>query len=170
LDSGLFATLPPALIDITFYPADPGSILGIFIILFLLAGSALISGSEVAYFSLSPVDKQILEDRDSKNARVVLELIRNPERLLGTILITNNFINIGIVILSSFIMNRLMDFGTSKTLQFLVQVVIVTFVLLLFGEILPKLYANLYASRFARFMAWPLKFFEKLFYQNRPIH
>jgi gliding motility-associated protein GldE len=164
LDPGLFASAPLALIGVTFNQAEPGSILAIFIVLILLAGSALISGSEVAYFSLSPTDKQNLEDRGSRNSKAVLELIRKPERLLGTILITNNFINVGIVILSSFVMNRLIDFGTSKTLQFLVQVVVVTFILLLFGEILPKLYANLYASRFAQFMAYPLNFFEKLFY------
>jgi gliding motility-associated protein GldE len=143
---------------------EPGSILGIFIVLILLVGSALISGSEVAYFSLSPADKQNLEDRASRNSRTVLELIKKPERLLGTILITNNFINVGIVIVSSFVMNEMINFGTSKTLQFLVQVVVVTFILLLFGEILPKLYANLYASRFAQFMAYPLNLFEKLFY------
>lgn len=152
------------MINVAFYPAEPGSILAIFIVLILLVGSALISGSEVAYFSLSPTDKQNLEDRDTRNSRAVLELIRKPVRLLGTILITNNFINVGIVIISSFVMNRLINFGTSKTLQFMTQVVIVTFILLLFGEILPKLYANLYASRFAQFMAYPLKFFEKLFY------
>ena len=152
------------LINVAFYPAEPGSILAIFIVLILLVGSALISGSEVAYFSLSPTDKQNLEDRDTRNSRAVLELIRKPVRLLGTILITNNFINVGIVIISSFVMNRLINFGTSKPLQFLTQVVVVTFILLLFGEILPKLYANLYASRFAQFMAYPLKFFEKLFY------
>ena len=152
------------LINVAFYPVEPGSILAIFIVMILLVGSALISGSEVAYFSLSPTDKQNLEDRDTRNSRAVLELIRKPVRLLGTILITNNFINVGIVIISSFVMNRLINFGTSKTLQFMTQVVIVTFILLLFGEILPKLYANLYASRFAQFMAYPLKFFEKLFY------
>ncbi len=152
------------MINVAFYPAEPGSILAIFIVLILLVGSALISGSEVAYFSLSPTDKQNLEDRDTRNSRAVLELIRKPVRLLGTILITNNFINVGIVIISSFVMNRLINFGTSKTLQFMTQVVIVTFILLLFGEILPKLYANLYASRFAQFMAYPLKFLEKLFY------
>lgn len=138
--------------------------MAILIVLILLVGSALISGSEVAYFSLSPTDKQNLEDKSSRNSRAVLELIRKPERLLGTILITNNFINVGIVILSSFVMNRLIDFDTSKTLQFVAQVVVVTFILLLFGEILPKQYANLYASRFAQFMAYPLKLFDKLFY------
>jgi gliding motility-associated protein GldE len=163
LDPGLFVSVRLLLIDISFYPAEPGIILALIIILLLLVGSALISGSEVAYFSLSPADKQSLEDRDSRNSRAVLELIRKPERLLGTILITNNFLNVGFVILSAFVMNRQIDFGTSKTLQFLVQVVVVTLILLLFGEILPKLYANLYASRFAHFMALPLKFFGKVF-------
>ena len=164
MDPGLFVSARLSLIDVTFYPAEPGSIMAILIVVVLLVGSALISGSEVAYFSLSPTDKQNLKDRSSRNSRAVLELIRKPERLLGTILITNNFINVGIVILSSFVMNKLIDFGSSKTLQFLVQVVVVTFILLLFGEILPKLYANHYASRFAHFMAYPLKFFGKLFY------
>jgi putative hemolysin len=164
LDPGLFVSARLIIIDIAFYPVGPSSILGIFVVLILLVGSALISGSEVAYFSLSPADKQNLEDRDSRNSRTVLELINKPERLLGTILITNNFINVGIVILSSYVMNGMINFGTSKTLQFLVQVVVVTFILLLFGEILPKLYAHLYASRFAQFMAYPLNLFEKLFY------
>ena len=164
MDPGLFVSTRLSLIDLTFYPAEPGSIVAILIVLILLIGSALISGSEVAYFSLSPTDKQNLEDRGTRNSRAVLELIKKPVRLLGTILITNNFINVGIVIISSFVMNRMINFGTSKTMQFLVQVVVVTFILLLFGEILPKLYANLYASRFAQFMAYPLKFFEKLFY------
>ncbi len=164
MDPGLFVSARLSLIDVAFYPAEPDSIIAILIVVILLVGSALISGSEVAYFSLSPTDKQNLKNRGSRNSRAVLELIRKPERLLGTILITNNFINVGIVILASFVMNKLIDFGSSKTLQFLVQVVVVTFILLLFGEILPKLYANLYSSRFAQFMAYPLKFFGKLFY------
>ncbi len=164
MDPGLFSSARLAFIDVNFHPAGSDGILAIFIIGLLLVGSALISGSEVAYFSLSPTDKQNLKNKSTRNSRVVLELISKPERLLGTILITNNFINVGIVIISSFVMNKLIDFGTSKTLQFLVQVVVVTFILLLFGEILPKIYANLYASRFAHFMAYPLKLCEKLFY------
>jgi putative hemolysin len=164
LDPGLFASARLAFFDINFYPVEPDSFVAIFVALILLVGSALISGSEVAYFSLSPTDKRMLEDRGTRNSRVVLKLIGKPERLLGTILITNNFINIAIVIISSYVMNSLMDFGTSKTLQFLVQVVVVTFIILLFGEILPKIYANLYAPRFAQFMAYPLRICEKLFY------
>ncbi len=164
MDPELYVSARLALIDVTFYLPSPGIIVAMLIVLILLVGSALVSGSEVAYFSLSPTVKKDLKEKDSKNSRMVLGLIEKPERLLGTILITNNFINVGIVIVSSYIMNQLIDFGTSKTLQFLVQVMVVTFILLLFGEILPKLYANLYASRFSLFMAYPLKFFEKLFY------
>ncbi len=153
-----------ARIDVTFHPFTVGILVGLIIVLLLIICSALISGSEVACFSLSPADKKQLGEKNSKQSRMVLEMIGHPERLLGTILITNNFINVGIVILSAFLMNKMLDFGSSKTLQFLAQIVIITLVLLLFGEILPKLYANLYAIRFSLFMAYPLKFFEKLFY------
>ena len=151
-------------VNIVSHPMTAGILLALTTVLILLIGSALISGSEVAYFSLSPKDKQALDENGSARYGIVSGLIKNPERLLGTILIANNFINIGIVIISSYSMNQLFDFGSSKTLQFIVQVVIVTFLLLLFGEILPKLYANLYALRFALFMARPLKFFQLLFY------
>jgi len=137
---------------------------GLVTVLLLVFCSAMVSGSEVAYFSLSPTDKKQLADKNNKRSDKVIELLSRPERLLGTILITNNFINVGIIILSAYLMNQLIDFGPSKTLQFLVQVVIVTFILLLFGEILPKLYANLYSIRFSLLMAYPLRFFEKLFY------
>lgn len=149
---------------VVFHPVTTDLLIALFIVILLLICSALVSGSEVAYFSLSPADRQKLKGKDSRQSRFVIGLIGKPERLLGTILISNNFINVGIVILSSFIMNELIDFGTSKTLQFVLKVVLVTFLLLLFGEILPKLYANMYAMRFALFMALPLRFLEKLFY------
>jgi gliding motility-associated protein GldE len=156
----------PALIpfDITFMPLTPGVIIGLCIVVLLLLCSAMISGSEVAFFSLTPSDRKKLEEGSGKRPGLVLSMLVNPERLLGTILITNNFINVGIVILSAFLMNQTMDFGSSKSLQFLIQVIIVTLLLLLFGEILPKLYANLYAARFSLAMAYPLKFCERLFY------
>jgi len=150
--------------NVTFLPLTAGIFAGMVIVILLLLCSALISGSEVAYFSLSPTDKKQLEEKGSKHSKMVLNLLARPERLLGTILITNNFVNVGIIILSAFLMNSMFDFGSSKTLQFLVQVIIVTFLLLLFGEILPKLYANIYSARFALFMVYPLRFFEKLFY------
>ena len=150
--------------SITFLPVTAGIIGGLIIVLLLILCSALVSGSEVAFFSLSPALKKQLEENESKRSNMVLDMIDKPERLLGTILITNNFINVGIVILSSFLINNMVDFGSSKTLQFLAQVVIVTLFLLLFGEILPKLYANMYSTRFSLFMVYPIKFCEKLFY------
>ena len=164
MESEPFAVVFLAQFGVFFHPINTGIAIALFIVILLLIGSALVSGSEVAYFSLSPADKQKLKERGSRQSRLVLSLIDRPERLLGTILISNNFINVGIVILSSFTMNELIDFGTSKTLQFVIQVVVVTFLLLLFGEILPKLYANLYATRFSLFMAIPLRFFERFFY------
>jgi len=153
-----------SLLNVTFLPFAGGILAGLIIVVILVFCSAMVSGSEVAYFSLSPSDKIQLKESESKRSAKVLEMISSPERLLGTILITNNFINVGIVILSAYLMNQMLDFGSSKTLQFIVQVVIVTFILLLFGEILPKLYANLYAFKFSIRMAHPLRFCEKLFY------
>jgi len=95
---------------------------------------------------------------------MVLKTIESPERLLATILITNNFINIAIVIISAFVMNSLIHFVDSPILEFILQVIIVTFILLLFGEVLPKLYANQVAVSFAQFMISPIKIFEKIFY------
>ncbi len=153
-----------SLLNVTFLPFTGGILMGLVTVLIMVFCSAMVSGSEVAYFSLSPADKKQLEEKGSKRSAKVIELLSKPERLLGTILITNNFINVGIIILAAYLMNQLLDFGSSKTLQFLVQVVVVTFILLLFGEILPKLYANLYSIRFSLFMAYPLRFFEKIFY------
>ncbi len=164
MDPEPFASLILVRIDVTFHPFTTGILFGILIVLILLFCSALISGSEVAFFSLSPADRKNLSDKVNKRSTMVLEMLASPERLLGTILITNNFVNVGIVILSAFLMNSIVDFGDSKTLQFVIQVVIVTLILLLFGEILPKLYASLYKARFSLFMAYPLKFCEKLFY------
>jgi gliding motility-associated protein GldE len=151
-------------LNVTFLPFTGGMLAGLIVVLILIFCSAMISGSEVAYFSLSPAERKQLENDNSRRSAKVLELLSTPERLLGTILITNNFINVGIVILSAFLMNRMIDFGSSKTLQFLIQVVVATLILLLFGEILPKLYANLYSSRFSLSMAYPLKFFQRVFY------
>lgn len=139
-----------------------GSILaGLLIILALLIISALISGSEVAYFSLGPKDKQKLGK--SKRDLKVIENLENPERLLATILVSNNFVNVGIVILGAYVTSGLFDFSTAPILEFIVQVVIITFLLVFFGEILPKIYASHNPFGFARLMAFPLSFLGKLF-------
>jgi gliding motility-associated protein GldE len=129
----------------------------------LLFCSALISGSEVAFFSLSPQQINNLESEDQAKNRRLLKLLRKPEQLLATILIGNNFVNVGIVILSSFITNSLVNFSNAPTIGFLVQVVIITFLLLLFGEIIPKVYATQTSVKFSKFMAFPLYYLEKVF-------
>ena len=153
--------------DIQFHPFTFGIGVALFIVIVLLLSSALISGSEVAYFSLSPSDKKKLRQKRSKTNKRVLKNLENPEKLLATILVTNNFVNIGIIILTANVTNSLLTIQNSPVLEFILQVVLITLILLIFGEILPKVYANHYSMRFSRFMAMPLLTFEKFF---RPIN
>lgn len=150
-------------LNIIFYPIAAGDIIGIIILLLLLIASALISGSEVAYFALSPSNIRTLEEKKSKTNKLVLKLLSCPERLLATILIANNFVNVGIVILSAFITNSMVDFSDSVVVGFVVQVIIITFILLLFGEIIPKVYASKFSLNFASFMSFPLFIMDKGF-------
>jgi len=128
-------------------------------LIILLISSALISGTEVAFFSLSQVD---IDDLSSKNENdTVVKLLQKPKKLLATILITNNFINILIVLLFAFLGEQLLeDFNYSIfgiKVRFLIEVVLVTFLILLFGEVLPKVYASRKALRFASFMSKPVQ-------------
>ena len=132
----------------------------VIILLLLLLCSALISASEVAYFSLSPSQLKYLEDNGYEKAR---NLQQKPNRLLATILISNNFVNVAIVVLSTYLVNSLFDFSAYPTLGFIIQVIVVTFVILLAGEIIPKLYANRSQLNMVIFMAGPLTFLSRLF-------
>lgn len=129
-------------------------------LLFLLLCSALVSGSEVAYFSLTPGE---LEKLQNKGYQKVINLHKKPNLLLSTILITNNFVNVGMVIISTYLVNSLFDFSANPILGFGIQVVLVTFIILLCGEIIPKLYANRRQVRTAVAMAGPLTFLTYLF-------
>ncbi len=126
--------------------------------------SALISGSEVAFFSLPPSALEELEKSKSNAESKVLKLLQKPNNLLATILITNNFVNIAIVVLSTYITATLIDFGEKEWLKFLVEAVLVTFIILLFGEIIPKIYANKFKKKFASMMAIPISFLQILLY------
>ncbi len=149
--------------DIIFKPIESGTIVGLAVMVLLLFCSALISGSEVAFFSLSPQDMNDISTEESKQNSRLKKLLRKPEELLATILIGNNFVNVGIVILSAYLTNSLIDFSNAPTLGFIFQVVVITFLLLLFGEIIPKVYATQTALKFSKFMASPLFYLEKLF-------
>ncbi len=144
-------------------PLSTGAIIGMVVVAILLFFSAMISGSEVAYFSLGPKDILALKEESKRKELLVLMLLEKPERLLASILICNNFINVGIVIIASFVTGSIFNFTGSPILGFIIQVVVITFLLLLFGEIVPKVYANRFAPHFARRMAIPLLVLDKAF-------
>lgn len=127
-----------------------GLVVLISVLVLLLICSALISGSEVAFFSFNASDLEALEENSADNDKIN-GLLQQPEELLGTILIANNFVNVGIVILSSFLLNEYFSPESwSPLVVFLVEILAITSVLLLFGEILPKVYARSSRLRFAR--------------------
>lgn len=134
---------------------DPSLIFPLLVLGLLLLASALVSGSEVAFFSLTPTDKQSLNESEDSRDRVILQLLDEPEKLLATILVNNNFINIAIVLLSSFLTNQIFDFSGFEKLGLFIELIAITFLILLFGEILPKVYANTNNLGFARWMARP---------------
>ena len=132
------------------------------IILILL--SAFLSGSEVAIFGLTTAQKAKLKEDKNKNSERIINLLTDPKKLLATILIGNNLVNVAIVIVSSFIMNEIFEnYYLSPLLNFIVQVVVVTFLILLFGEVIPKVYANNYNVNFSRLMAAPISFLKIIF-------
>ncbi|MEL7122963.1 MAG: gliding motility-associated protein GldE, partial [Bacteroidota bacterium] len=162
-------------------------LIGIISIIILLLCSALISGSEVAFFSLTANDFEELENEDDPKIKTILKLKDQPQSLLATILISNNFINIAIVILSDYVLKALLPESTfatwadaiikqftfignlttatqiSNAIGFLITIVGVTFLLVLFGEVAPKFYAKLNNIKLAKFMASPLNFLNWLF-------
>lgn len=131
-------------------------IFAIVTVLILLVLSALISGSEVAYFSLGPVDKGTIESDVEKKFTTLKALLERPKRLLATILIANNFVNVAIVILSTYLSELLIPVDYSDLVTFIIQVVVVTFLLLLLGEVIPKIYANKNPLTLAKFMSTPI--------------
>jgi gliding motility-associated protein GldE len=144
-------------------PLTTGAITGMAVVVILLFCSAMISGSEVAYFSMGPRHIHHLKEHPTRKGNMVLQLLEKPERLLANILISNNFINVGIVIIAAFVTDSIFDFTRTPVLGFVIQVIIITFLLLLFGEIMPKVYANRFAPNFARRMAVPLMILDKVF-------
>lgn len=119
----------------------------------LLLCSAFVSGSEIAFFSLSPADKNELDEERTPTDSRVLQLLEDSERLLATILCCNNFVNVAIIMLLTFFCREAIDFGWNTTLEFLAMTIVLTFLLLLFGEIMPKVAAAQSPLRWARFCA-----------------
>ncbi|WP_338410208.1 gliding motility-associated protein GldE [uncultured Flavobacterium sp.] len=135
---------------------------GILGVVFLLLCSAYISGSEVALFSLDQKDLDDLEANDSSIGKQISNLLSKPKKLLATILIANNFINIGIVILFSTINEKIFGGISSKLIQFLLEVILLTFLILLFGEVLPKIYASRNNVVFSKKVSIPISVLNRI--------
>jgi gliding motility-associated protein GldE len=160
-------SLIEALIPLSLFMQDPingGILAAIIAMALLLICSALISGSETAFFSLNPVHLNNLKTEGSKKGEMTLSHLDRPKRLLASILIANNFVNVAIIILSTYISSEIFNFEANPIFAFFIQVVVITALILLFGEILPKVYATQYPDRFASFMTYPLLFLIRLFY------
>ena len=142
------------------FSIDYNLVIGFTAIVVLLLCSAFISGTEVALFSLTKDDLDKINSKDKKKGSLIATLLEKPKKLLATIVITNTFINIGIIILF-FRMNAFSAIPLPG-LRFAVEVAIITLLILLFGEVLPKVYAGRNSRRFAKKIAWPLFVLNKL--------
>lgn len=148
----LASITPMSELDYTFW-------IGLIILFILLISSALISGSEVAFFSLNPSEKQQIKEEKSEKSNTVLQLLKEPRKLLATILVANNFINVSIVILSSYLFILVYpdtDTEFEKILRGIIEIVGITFLILLIGEVIPKVYANKNSVKLIYIMTKPI--------------
>lgn len=148
---------------IVFHPITTGTVIAVLLTAFLLLVSGFASGSEIAFFSLSPQDLEELDaDKNPCDARI--EQLRNDsERTLATILIANNFVNVTIIMLCNYIFSSLVQFKVAW-LEFIVITVLLTFMLLLFGEIMPKIYSRQAPLKFCRKAVSGIMFLRKVFW------
>ena len=160
-----FLSIEQALSDISFNPISLGVAIAILITIVLLGLSAFASASEIAYFSLSPSDLSELSEERTEQDKAINMLRDDSERTLATILITNNFVNVTIIMLCNYIFTSLVHFGEKAYwLQFLIVTVLLTFLLLLFGEIIPKVYSREEPLAFCRRSLSGILFFRRLFW------
>ncbi|WGK66109.1 gliding motility-associated protein GldE [Croceiramulus getboli] len=151
----------PARLILLTEPFSTTTVVGLITLIVLLCCSALISGTEVAFFSLTPSDLELDAEKQTKQQAIIVRLLEKPKKLLATILVANNFINIAIVLLFANLGDVFFGNLTAQIfgvdIRFLIEVVAITFMILMFGEILPKVYANRNRVQFANLMAYPMK-------------
>ena len=140
-----------------------GAIVAIILAVLLLFASGFVSASEIAFFSLSPGDLSEIEEKEHPSDKHITNLLKDSERLLATILISNNFVNVTIIMLCNFFFAEVVDFGDSVIVEFLVITVILTFLLLMFGEIMPKIYSAQHTLKFTRLAAPVIMVLKKVF-------
>lgn len=148
--------------EVTLIAPDTGSVIALVLAALLLVCSAFASGSEIAVFGLSPSDISELDPDHSDVDRKIVKLREDSERTLATILITNNLVNVSIIMLCNYSLGHIIHFGNARWLEFLCITVILTFLLLLFGEIMPKVYSRQNPLRFCRKVAGGLTRLNKL--------
>ena len=148
---------------VTVYPPSLGAIVTISLAVLLLFASGFVSASEIAFFSLSPNDLSEIEEEEHSSDQRIMALLKDSEKLLATILISNNFVNVTIIMLCNYFFAAVVDFGDSKVVEFLVITVVLTFLLLLFGEIMPKIYSAQHTLKFCRFAAPVIMVLKKVF-------
>lgn len=141
-----------------------GAIVAIALAVLLLFASGFVSASEIAFFSLSPSDLNEIEEESHTSDKYIKSLLNDSETLLATILISNNFVNVTIIMLCNYFFASIIDFGNAVILEFLVVTVILTFLLLLFGEIMPKIYSAQHTLSFVRMAAPVINVLRKVFY------
>ena len=154
---------PLTLLPFSMDSMDAGLAVKIVFVVLLLISSALVSGAEVAFFGLSQSEIKDIEEGKTTRGDIIVTLLDRPKKLLATILVANNAINIGVVLLFSTIGDTIFANVKLEWVRFLLEVVVATFLILMFGEILPKVYANRNRSAFANLMAYPLKVLDFLF-------
>ena len=145
-------------------PCHQRSVIALLISAFFLCISAIISASEIAFFSLSPSDKNEIGESETPFDKIIQFLSQNSDRLLATILITNSFFNVGVVVLSSYALNQIFDFSSAPLIGFIFETILLTFLILFFGEILPKIYAQSNSLSLVRKMAAFLNVLVKINY------
>ncbi|KAF2512590.1 gliding motility-associated protein GldE [Flavobacterium foetidum] len=141
---------------------DSNFIIGFVAIFVLLFLSAIVSGAEVALFSLSQKEIDDMLAENLSKGKIISNLLDRPKKLLATLLTANNFLNIGVVILFAFIGHDIFSGVSSPAIKFILEVILVTFLILLFGEVLPKVFASRNSLKFAKWVAYPIAFLDKL--------
>lgn len=148
---------------VVFRQFDLQSLAYLSIIIVLLLCSGLVSSSEVAFFSLTPAQLALVNNKEAgRSYQLIRQLLTSPQKLLATLLISNSLVNIAIILLSSELINKTFDFGLNPNLGIIIQVVAVTFVIVLFGEVMPKIYATKKTLGMAHAMVFPIFFLNKL--------
>ncbi len=150
--------------EISFKSPSLGCIAAALIAVALLGVSAFASGSEIAFFSLSPSDLDEMDTERNANDAAIQKLRNDSERTLATILITNNFVNVTIIMLLNYVFSGIVDFGNAYLLQFFFVTILLTFLLLLFGEIMPKVFARQNPLAFCRRCVGGIMFVRRLFW------